>query len=272
MEIDDLLEQWEPGAAVALFDASDPSPTVRRWGPTDRVVPLASVTKPLVALGCWIAAEEGVWDWADPAGPEGATVRHLLAHASGLPMEGDEPIAAPGARRIYSNTGFDRLAAELERRSGIGWQQYVTEAVLQPLGMASTRFGDSAAKDAESHVEDLLRFVGELAAPTLLHPSTLATAVEVHFPELDGVVPGFGQQRPCPWGLGVEIKGAKHPHWTPTGASARTFGHFGAAGTFLWFDPDRRVGAIGLGARAFGPWAADLWPLLGDALLRLGSG
>ncbi len=271
VEVEELLAGWEPEAAVALLDASGAQATVRRWGPTDRVVPLASVTKPLVALGCWIAVEERVWDLDDPAGPDGSTLRHLLAHASGLPMEGADPISAPGTRRIYSNTGFDVLAAELEQRSGMTWQQYVTEAVVEPLGMASTRLGASAAKDAESNVEDLLRFLGELAAPTLLHDSTVDTATDVHFPELDGVVPGFGQQRPCPWGLGVEIKGAKHPHWTPTGASAGTFGHFGAAGTFVWFDPVRRVGAVGLGARAFGPWAADLWPVLGDALLGLGG-
>ena len=47
----------------------------------------ASVTKPVTALACLVAAEEGTLDLDEPAGPPGSTVRHLLAHASGLPPE-----------------------------------------------------------------------------------------------------------------------------------------------------------------------------------------
>jgi CubicO group peptidase (beta-lactamase class C family) len=263
----ELLGAWSPDAALARLDASGAEMAVERWGPTDLPVPLASVTKPVVALACWIALEEGSWSLTEPAGPAGSTVEHLLCHASGLPFDGADPIAAPGVRRIYSNTGFEQLTDHLEARTGIPWARYVTDAVLEPLGMADTRLGPSSAKDATSTVEDLLRLVGELAAPRLVHPPTLSDATTPHLADLDGVVPGFGTQRPCPWGLGVEIKGTKQPHWTPTRASVRTFGHFGAAGTFVWFDPDSRLGAVGLGTRDFGPWAADLWPVLGDALL-----
>ena len=45
---------------------------------------------------------------------------------------------------------------------------------------------------------------------------------------------------PNDWGLGVELRDAKSPHWTGTRNSSRTFGHFGGSGTFLWVDPEAR--------------------------------
>ncbi|OWY61743.1 hypothetical protein B7486_62180, partial [cyanobacterium TDX16] len=74
---------------------------------------IASVTKLITAMAVWVAVEEGTVDWDEPAGPEGATVRHLIAHASGLPFDGDAPIARPGTRRIYSNPGYRALTAHL---------------------------------------------------------------------------------------------------------------------------------------------------------------
>ena len=69
-------------------------------GPREQVFRWASVTKPATALATLVAAEEGILDLDDPAGPPGSTVRHLLAHASGLPFDGTAPIARPGERRI----------------------------------------------------------------------------------------------------------------------------------------------------------------------------
>ena len=64
-------------------------------GPTDWQTRIASVTKPLVALAALVAVEEGTLDLEAPAGPPGATVRHLLAHASGPPVRGRRaPVAA----------------------------------------------------------------------------------------------------------------------------------------------------------------------------------
>jgi CubicO group peptidase (beta-lactamase class C family) len=68
-------------------------------GDCDRVFPWASVTKLATALATLVAAEEGVIDLDEPAGPEGSTVRHLLAHASGLPFERGGPTGRPGVRR-----------------------------------------------------------------------------------------------------------------------------------------------------------------------------
>ena len=112
-----------------------------------------------------------------------------------------------------------------------------------------------------------------LAPQGLLHPSTLADATSVQYPGLRGVLPGFGSQDPNDWGLGFEIRGAKHPHWTGAANSPATFGHFGQSGTMLWVDPVAGVGLVALADRDFGPWARSL-AALADAVLaasRTGS-
>lgn len=265
ISIESILDRW-PGDHVGCAIVR-PDERIEHWGDITRSFELASVTKAIVSLGCWVALEEGSLDLSDSVGPPGSTVAHLLAHASGLPFEGTEPAAAAGARRIYSNTGFEVLATHLETAVGFTWQEYVSTAVCEPLGLASTRFGPSAARSATSTVSDLARLGRELLRPTLISATTLAEATSNQFGDIAGIVPGFGRHDPCPWGLGVEIRGAKSPHWTGSRCSAGTFGHFGAAGTFVWVDPDRDLAAVGLGDTDFGPWARDLWPALSDALI-----
>ena len=107
----------------------------------------------------------------------------------------------------------------------------------------------------------------ELLAPTLVAAETLAEAVSVQFPGLAGVLPGFGRQDPNDWGLGLELRDAKSPHWTGARNSPRTFGHFGRSGTFLWVDPAAGIALGCLTDLPFGDWAADAWPRLSDAVL-----
>jgi CubicO group peptidase (beta-lactamase class C family) len=234
-------------------------------GDTARVFPLASVTKLLTAYAVLIAVEEGAVDWDTPAGPPGSTVRHLAAHASGLSFSEGKVQAKPGARRIYSNVGFDALAETVAAAAGMPFGEYLDEAVCAPLGMTATRLEGSPAADAVSSVDDLVRFAAELRAPTLT--ATLGDATSVAFPGLDGVLPGYGRQSPNDWGLGFEIRDGKSPHWTGAGSSPRTFGHFGQSGTFLWVDPDADAAAVVLTDRDFGPWAIEAWPVWTDGVL-----
>ena len=236
-------------------------------GPSTWRTRIASVTKPLFAYACLVAVEEQTLALEAPAGPPGSTLRHLLAHASGLPFEGAEPIAPPGQRRIYSNTGFDVLGDVLASAAGMAAGDYLAEAVLAPLGMAATELCGSVAKDCWSTVDDLAIFAAELLSPTLVAADTLAAATSEQFPGLAGIVPGLGSYDPNPWGLGVELKGAKSPHWTAPHGSPRTFGHFGGAGTFLWVDPDARVACAVLTDREFGDWALPLWSALSGTVL-----
>ena len=113
------------------------------------------------------------------------------------------------------------------------------------------------------------------AGDTFLNPrlgprvaaETLGEATAVQFPGLTGVLPGLGRMEPNDWGLAVELRDAKSPHWTGARNSARTFGHFGASGTFLWVDPDGQLACGVLTARPFGDWAKAAWPALSDAVL-----
>lgn len=269
----ELLATWPVGNAAAAVVG--PSGVLGRNGDLDRVYPLASVTKPLMARAAQVALEEGVFDLDTPAGPPGATVRHLLAHASGLSMHSADLLARPGSRRVYSNYGFQVLAETLAAQSGIECGLYLAEAVFEPLGMAASRLDGGATTagfGAESTVADLVVFAGDLLRPRLVSSPLHAEAVRVQFPGLDGVLPGFGMQRPNDWGLGWEIRGTKSPHWTGTANSPETYGHFGQSGTFLWVDPVRDLALVVLTDRDFGDWVKPLWPALSDQVIAEFSG
>jgi len=248
-------------AAAAVVRGSSPAAT---HGDACRVVRVASITKLLTAWAALIAVEEGATTLDTPLGPPGSTVRHLLAHAGGYDFDSDTVLAAPGTRRIYSNTGYELLARHIGDATGFEFADYLAEAVLAPLGMGSSELRGSAARDLWSDVEDLLRFAAETRAPTLLHPSTVATALAPTFAELDGVLPGWGTQRRCWWGLGPELKGDKDPHWSGSTASPNTYGHFGGSGTFLWVDPEADLTCVVLTDREFGDWAVRAWPGFSD--------
>jgi CubicO group peptidase (beta-lactamase class C family) len=255
-------------AATVLVRAADGS--VRQVGEIgDQAAQyrLASVSKTMSAYAALIAVEEGAFGLDDPAGPPGATIAHLLAHASGLAFSGSRVLARPGTRRIYSNTGIEELGRALEAATGIAFADYLAEAVLAPLGLTASRLESSPAYGILASAADLARFAAELLAPTLLATETFALATTVAFPGLDGVLPGFGMQRPNDWGLGFELRGTKSPHWTGATNSPATFGHFGQSGTFLWVDPTAGVACVGLTDRDFDTWAADAWPPLCDAVL-----
>jgi CubicO group peptidase (beta-lactamase class C family) len=268
----DLLSTWPVDAAAAAVltaSADAPPSTVGTHGDIDRPFPLASVTKLCTALAVLVAVEETTLSLEDEAGPPGSTVAHLLAHASGLAPSGGGVLEPPGRHRIYSNTGYDVLGALLAERSGMAFNDYLREGVLDPLGMRGSQLppGGSPAAGLYGTVRDLARLAAELLSPTLIAPVTLERATQVAFPGLSGVLPGFGRQDPCDWGLGFELRDAKRPHWTGEGNSPRTFGHFGQAGGFLWVDPEAQVACVSLCDRAFGPWAAEAWPRFSDAVL-----
>jgi CubicO group peptidase (beta-lactamase class C family) len=241
--------------------------TLGSFGDSGAPYHLASVTKLLTGYAVLLAVEEGGIELDDPAGPAGSTVEHLLGHASGLAPDAPRVVAAPGTRRIYSNAGFELLARYVADATGIAFGDYLTEGVLRPLEMASTRLAGSPAAGAVATAADLASFAAELLSPRLLAPETLARATSVAFPGLTGVLPGYGRQEPNDWGLAFELRSSKRPHWTGQRNSPATYGHFGQAGTFLWVDPEAGVACCCLTDRAFGPWAVEAWPLFSDAVL-----
>jgi CubicO group peptidase (beta-lactamase class C family) len=263
------IDGWPvPAAAAAVVGTSG---VLATHGDIGHRFPLASVTKPLVARAAQVAVEEGALELDTPAGPPGSTVRHLLAHTSGLSMLDDTVLAPPGTRRIYSNVGFRVLAETIEVATGIEFGGYLTGAVLEPLGMSATTLhggAQTAGYGATSTVSDLVRFAGDLLRPETVSAQMHAEATSVQFEGLAGVLPGYGRQRPNDWGLGFELRDGKSPHWTGSANSPQTFGHFGQSGTFIWADPVAGLALVVLTNRDFGDWAHPLWPALSDEVLR----
>jgi CubicO group peptidase (beta-lactamase class C family) len=246
----DAIADWPVTSAAAAVVG--PSGVMAEYGDMRHRFALASVTKPLVARAAQIAIEEGVVELDTEAGPPGS-------------------MAKPGTRRVYSNYGFQVLAETIQRASGIEFGQYLSEAVFEPLGMTDSSLeggAKAAGFGATSTVADLSAFAGDLLRPAMVSPQLHAEAIAVQFPDLTGVLPGFGVQRPNDWGLGFEIRDAKSPHWTGSSNSDRTYGHFGQSGTFLWVDPDADRALVVLTDRNFGEWAYPHWPALSDGVLR----
>jgi CubicO group peptidase (beta-lactamase class C family) len=261
----DAVRDWPvETAAVAVLG---PDGVIARAGPDDEPMPWASVTKLVTALGVLVAAEHGDVSLDEDAGPPGATVRHLLAHASGVGPADDTVLAQPGKRRIYSNRGFELLGELVADRVGKPFPTYLSAEVLEPLGMAGTRLAGSPASAISGPLRDLVALAAELLKPTLA-AGLRAEATRVAFPGLAGVLPGFGKQEPNDWGLGFEIRDGKSPHWTGSANSPATFGHFGRSGSFLWVDPDARLACACLTGTPFGDWAAERWPRLSDLVLQ----
>jgi len=270
---DDVLarvDDWEPDTVVVGITA--PDQTLATHGSTDQVLPMASLTKPLAAYAALIAVQNGHLHLDEPVdgldGLDGVTVRHLFAHASGLPPDPDGRPTAPERRRIYSNHGYDVLGELVAERVGSSFADHLDLEVLRPLGMTDTRLEGSPAHAAQGTVADLLRFARELLAPQLLDEDLHWQATSVAFPGLDGVVPGYGRHTPNDWGLGFELKADKDPHWTGDRVSPRTFGHFGRSGSYLWVDPELDLASVSLADQDFGDWAVAGWPALSDAIVE----
>jgi CubicO group peptidase (beta-lactamase class C family) len=263
------VSSWPVGSAAAAVVG--PGGVLAATGPTDAAFTLASVTKPLAALAILVAVEEGAVELADAADETlvpGATLRHLLSHASGLAPERLMKSFPPGVRRVYSNVGIELAGSLVEAAAGMPFASYLDEAVVRPLGLTATTLPGSPARDGLSSVVDLARVMQELLTPSgLLHPGTVAELQTVQYPGLRGVLPGFGGQDTNDWGLGFEIRDHKSPHWTGSANSPATYGHFGQSGTMFWIDPVASIGLVALADTAFGPWAAQAWPALSDTVL-----
>ena len=130
------------------------------------MLPWFSATKPLTALAVLQQWERGRLDLDDPVarhlpefaanGKDKVTVRHLLTHTAGLAAaapadeDWDVVLAAacqsalvagwqPGRRAAYSpRLGFHVLGEIVRRLDGRAFDDYVSEEILEPLGMADS--------------------------------------------------------------------------------------------------------------------------------------
>src|SRR6476469_3490093 len=132
----------------------------------DTIFNIRSMTKPLTGVAVQMLADEGKLRLDDPVAKylpgfdndksKAITIQQLLEHRSGLPLSiitvkidqysdlqtqakaiGEKgPQFKPGEKFWYSDAGSDAAAAVVERISGTTIARFVSERVLQPLGMA----------------------------------------------------------------------------------------------------------------------------------------
>lgn len=245
----------------------------------------ASVTKIASTLAFLAAVSEGVFA-LDQTLLGRIVVRDLMGHSSGLGSDVDpnvdifdqQPVVAPRTRRIYSSAGFEFLARWLEVESGIRFDQYVKEVLLDSAGMVGSNLSGEnwpgagstgAAAGMVGNIIDLHNLAIALYQGTPhVDMSYLEQAKTPYLPQLPGVLPGFGLMDANTWGLGFEIRGNKSPHWTSGLNSELTYGHFGASGTFLWIDPEVKIAFGVLTDKGFGVWAQKSWPLVSTYVLE----
>jgi CubicO group peptidase (beta-lactamase class C family) len=254
---------------------------------------LASVTKPisaetllrLVAAGRLSLDEPVASAWVDPdvaddPRAQALTVRHALAHQTGLPnWRGRSPggklafAFAPGTAYAYAGEGYDYAARFAERKLGRDFEDLAEEMVFRPVGMRSTSYSrrdwmrgrlavplDSAGRWGEPQVEDsshwnagnnlittagdYARFVASVMRSEGLTP---ALAAERLRPARGPQMTARCQAAPavCPraitQALGwVRLDYAAGPVFLHTGLNGRP----GGERTMAYFDPGRRRGAV----------------------------
>lgn len=149
--------------ATGYFDLDSKTPLR-----TDHIFQIHSMTKPIVAIGILMLAEEGKLSISDPVEkhlPEFRTLREkitllqLLTHTAGMPLNpppgiGElhgalhKPLAdvalvysqtppgyPPGSKWQYSNGGIAVLARILEVHSGMRFEEFLAQRIFEPVGM-----------------------------------------------------------------------------------------------------------------------------------------
>ena len=153
-----------------------------------------------------VAAEEGVVDLDEPAGPPGSTVRHLLAHTSGLPFEGTTPIARPGHRRIYSNEAFRVLAASPREARGDAVRRCTcARRSASRSGSGSTRTATPAPGCTRRSATCSPSGASSCGRRLVADGDAGRDGRASSSPGLSGVLPNHGRFDPLDWGLGVQL-------------------------------------------------------------------
>lgn len=210
------------------------------------------------------------------------------------------PTEPANARVNYSNLGYGLLAVTVERATGRRFVDALTDLVTAPLGIEAYLGVDPPRPPARVTGAELAQHAGtdlepyntpfwrSLALPWGGLITTAAGAITL-LRAFEGVPAGFLSPElckeatsdqtgglggtmvilkwpHCPWGLGVELRGVKSPHWAPAEASPASFGHSGSSGCLVWSDPAAGVTWAMLSPRTFEVWF-HRWPEIGAAVL-----
>jgi len=335
----------DDGPTTSLFIGTDGAGDAIR---DDTLFPIASASKLALGLAVLALVDRGAVALDEElakylpkavAAQPGVTVRALLSHTSGLPLEYDlslthydqtlawpqigaaclkTPLAhRPTSRVQYSNVGFALLALVIERVTGQDFKTVLAESVFEPLGIEAYIGRSLPRRPAvvvdmnSAHVGTKLEpynseFWFRLGTPWAGIYSTAAgllalllaytrpeggiisgtTALEARRDQTGGLPGGFGSTDPflgfsssnaitwdpCAWGLGLELRGTKRPHWSPPSAAPDSFGQIGASGCLAWYDPNARVGWVALSPRTTdNGWLLRHGSALGKIALAAGN-
>ena len=184
--LQELVEEGQIGGAVMLLARHDGIVLLEAVGyqdletktpmRTDAIFRMASVAKPMTALGIMVLQEEGRLSVGDrvrkylpnlrnlqtePASerPPSVTIEQLLTHTSGMANDlyesdflaksladivatyASKPLASlPGTKFSYSSPGFDILGRVIEVVSGTSYEAFIERRVFGPLGMEDSGF------------------------------------------------------------------------------------------------------------------------------------
>ncbi|MDR2999827.1 MAG: beta-lactamase family protein [Fibromonadaceae bacterium] len=162
---------------------------------------IASVSKPITSIAIAKLFEEGKLDFDDfvfgesaifdnkygmptyNGNPVDVTVRQLLEHTSGgwssvsgrtnipLALENNPFEHLPGTQHVYSNFGYYILGRVIETISGMTYENYVKENILEPSGVNGMRVG--ATKSGPDEVEYIATPGGVANPSTYNNPVTM---------------------------------------------------------------------------------------------------
>ena len=213
---------------------------------------------------------------------------------------------APRTRVLYGNVGYGLLALIVERATQKKFFDALSELVLHPLGIegylgvepsrAVMKLADVRSSHVGTEIEPFnSRYYRSLGLPWSGLVTTADGALklvrafanaprdflsdalrhEATQNQTDSLPGGYGVPFDYPiawWGLGVDLKGDKKPHWTPPNASPLTFGHAGATGCVTWHDPEKNISWTILGTRtADNGWLVRGAPKIAEKILENGG-
>ena len=198
----------------------------------------------------------------------GVTLEQLLSHHAGLPHDASDeaffnaffhdtralpeqrldyiakalaesPVAPPGSKFEYSNTGFLVAAVIAERAAGKPYEALIRQEVFEPLGMHGVEFGSMHANQPQGHHDgkpakledtnpDMFAPAGNMAMPLRDwaafcldqmagaegHGKLLSAA---SYREMQTVQPGGGSAG-LGWGIQASLAGHAGPVWMHAGS------------------------------------------------------
>ncbi len=197
---------YEKGFGFADFPAKKPNTVQSSFG-------IASITKTFVAVCIMQLKEKGKLHLTDPVAKyipgfpyPNVAIRHLLSHTSGLP-DYDElflatinrypdtvltnkelppafaamkiPLAfEPGDSFEYNNVNFNVLALIVEKTSGISFDKYLRQHILEPAGMKNTSLSKAYSRP-DKHLVTRFRYQHPWS-PALERTDTIAELARVY--------------------------------------------------------------------------------------------